>query len=143
MVNANDRKVAAYGSRQRPTGTLYYQLGEDRLRQLIEAFYDIIEHDALGARLLRLHKLGHGVAHSRTEQFNFLSGFLGGPSLYAQKYGHTNVREMHAHVEIDEQAKDDWLLCMAKAIDQVGLPDPVRSELMRHFTIVASALVNR
>lgn len=143
MVNANDRRVAAYGSGPRSTGTLYYQLGEHRLRQLIEAFYDIIEHDALGARLLRLHKLGHGVAHSRAEQFNFLSGFLGGPSLYAQKYGHTNVREMHAHVEIDEQAKNDWLSCMGKAMDQVGLTDPLRSELMRHFTIVANVLVNR
>ncbi len=143
MVNANDRKVAAYGSGQRSNGTLYHQLGEHRLRQLIEAFYDIIEHDALGARLLRLHKLGHGVAHSRTEQFNFLSGFLGGPSLYAQKYGHTNVREMHEHVAIDQHVKDDWLFCMAKAIDQVGMTDPLRSELMRHFTTVASNLVNR
>ena len=53
-----------------------------------------------------LHLSGNGVAHSRVEQFNFLSGFLGRPKLYFEKDGPSNVRSMHEHVEINTEAKN-------------------------------------
>lgn len=116
--------------------------GESGLRQLVETFYDIVEFEPAGERLHILHLRGHGVAHSRIEQFNFLSGFLGGPKLYVEKFGHSNVREMHAHVEIDAEARDAWLRCMEIAIDRVGLAEDVRADLMRNFTRVALMLKN-
>lgn len=117
--------------------------GEDGLRRLVETFYDIIEYEPAGERLHLLHLRGHGVAHSRIEQFNFLAQFLGGPRLYSEKHGHVNVRQMHEHVEIDAQSRDDWLACMSEAIDRVGLSARVKSDLMMHFTRVAKILVNR
>lgn len=117
--------------------------GEEGLRNLIETFYDIIEFEPEGRVLLVLHLRGHGVAHSRIEQFNFLSGFFGGPSLYVQKYGHSDVRQMHEHVEINAEAKDAWLNCMSIAIDRVGLSADVKARLMAPFTRVATMLVNR
>lgn len=117
--------------------------GEDGIRKLVETFYDIVEFEPEGRSLHLLHLRGHGVAHSRIEQLNFLSGFLGGPRLYAEKHGHSNVREMHEHVEIDAAAKDAWLLCMGIAIDRVGLPAEIKSRLMTPFTRVATMLVNR
>lgn len=147
MTNINERRMAAHAHRRvgRDGGPLLYDLlgGEASLRRLVETFYDIVENEPAGQRLHRLHKLGHGVAHSREEQLNFLSGFLGGPSLYAQKYGHTNVREMHAHVEIDSAAKDDWLACMIIALDRCDIAPDVQRKLMNHFASVATTLVNR
>lgn len=123
--------------------TLYDRVGgEDRLRELVETFYDIVEFEPEGERLHLLHRRGHGVAHSRIEQFNFLSGFLGGPKLYVEKFGHSNVREMHAHVEINAEARDAWLTCMGIAIDRVGLSSDVKDELMSNFTRVAFMLKN-
>jgi len=116
--------------------------GEDGIRTLVETFYDIVEFEPEGRLLHTLHLRGHGVAHSRIEQLNFLSGFLGGPRLYAQKWGHSNVREMHEHVEITAEAKDAWLRCMAIAIDRVGLPGDIKARLMTPFTRVATMLVN-
>lgn len=117
--------------------------GEAGLRNLIETFYDIIEFEPEGRVLHVLHLRGHGVAHSRIEQFNFLSGFFGGPSLYVQKYGHSDVRQMHEHVEINAEAKDAWLNCMSIAIDRVGLSADIKARLMGPFTRVATQLVNR
>ncbi len=117
--------------------------GETGVRRLVETFYDIVEFEPEGAVLHTLHLRGHGVAHSRIEQLNFLSGFFGGPRLYAQKYGHSNVREMHEHVAIDAEARDAWLNCMAMAIDRVGLPAGLKARLMGPFTHVATMLVNR
>jgi hemoglobin len=123
--------------------SLYERVGgEGRLRELVEVFYDIVEFEPDGEPLHLLHLRGHGVAHSRIEQFNFLSGFLGGPKLYVEKFGHSNVREMHAHVEINAEARDAWLKCMGIAIDRVGLSSDVKDELMSNFTRVAFMLKN-
>lgn len=123
---------------------LYDQMGgETAVHRLVETFYDIVEQEPEGKPLLLLHLRGHGVAHSRIEQFNFLSGFLGGPRLYVERYGHSDVRQMHAHVAIDPPARDAWLRCMEMAIDRVGLAAEVKSALMKHFTRVADMLVNR
>ena len=128
---------------QKPA-TLYQRVGgEEGLRNLVETFYDIIEFEPQGHGLHILHLQGHGVAHSRIEQFNFLSGFLGGPQLYIEKYKHSNVRQMHIHVEIDAAARDLWLDCMLVAIDRVGLPADVKTDLMTNFTQVAFQLKNK
>jgi hemoglobin len=124
--------------------SLYDLIGsEEGVRNLVETFYDIVEFEPEGRELHLLHLRGHGVAHSRIEQFNFLSGFFGGPRLYAEKYGHSNVREMHEHVEINAAAKDAWLNCMSIAIDRVGLPAEIKAKLMAPFTRVATMLVNQ
>lgn len=117
--------------------------GENGLRTLVETFYDIVEFEAEGRGLHLLHLRGHGVAHSRIEQFNFLSGFLGGPRLYVERHGHSDVRQMHVHVEIDAEARDAWLTCMSMAIERVGLSADVKRDLMANFTRVAFQLKNK
>lgn len=117
--------------------------GEEGVRRLVETFYDIVEQEPEGRLLHLLHMRGHGVAHSRIEQFNFLCGFFGGPGLYAEHHGHANVRQMHAHVEINPQARDAWLTCMSMAIDRVGLPAETKAQMMAPFRRVAEILVNQ
>lgn len=132
------------GFARRTGPSLYEEIGgEAGVRKLVEVFYDIIEFEPEGRVLHVLHMRGNGVAHSRIEQFNFLSGFLGGPSLYVEKHRHSDVREMHAHVEIDGEARDAWLTCMSMAIDRVGITEEIKTRLMAPFTDVAKMLVNR
>jgi hemoglobin len=117
--------------------------GETGLRNLVETFYDIIEFEPEGTDLKMLHLRGMGVGHSRIEQFNFLSDFLGGPKLYAEKHGHSNVRQMHVHIEIGKKVHDDWLNCMSIAIDRVGLDKEVGQRLMKHNRADAGGMQNR
>lgn len=126
------------------TSSLYDLVGgETGVLSLVKVFYDIVEAEPFAHKLLLLHLRGNGLAHSRIEQFNFLSGFLGGPKLYVEKHGHSNVRTMHEHVEINAESKDIWLECMDKAIDQIGLEETTKNKLMRNFTAAAERLVNR
>jgi hemoglobin len=126
-----------------PVPSLYDLIGgEAALRNLVETFYDIVEFEPEGKVLHVLHLRGHGVAHSRIEQLNFLSGFFGGPRLYLEKYGQASVREMHAHVGIDAEARDAWLKCMSMAIDRVGFSAELKERMMGPFTRVATMLVN-
>ncbi|MES2012439.1 MAG: group II truncated hemoglobin [Pseudomonadota bacterium] len=117
--------------------------GEHGVQNLVKVFYDLVEQHPEGHKLHLLHLRGNGIAHSRVEQFNFLSGFLGGPKLYVEKHGHSNVRTMHEHVEIDQESKDIWLKCMSMAIDSIGMESSTKESLMTNFTMVAERLVNQ
>jgi hemoglobin len=125
------------------TQTVLDQLGgEDALRQLVDRFYDLIETDPEAHDLLRLHFRGHGMNHTRTEQFNFLSGFLGGRQYYREKHGHMDVRDIHAHIPIRLADAEQWLSTMDRALDECGhsgaIVDKIRATLRR----VALMLVN-
>ena len=116
--------------------------GEPILRALVERFYDIIETAPEGARILDLHFQGHGLAHVRVEQFGFLSGFFGGRRYYAERHGHMNLREIHAHVAIRATDAEDWLACMARALDDVGIQGTARQRIDTAFDRAARMLVN-
>lgn len=140
----SDKASTNLSTATKRVATLYDRLGgENGVRALVETFYDIVEKEDDGKLLHLLHLRGHGVAHSRIEQFHFLSGFLGGPRLYVERYGHSDVRKMHEHVEIGAEARDAWLKCMATAIDRVGLAADIKETLMIHFTRVATMLKNK
>ncbi len=116
--------------------------GEDALRDLVEAFYDLVETAPEGETLRKLHLRGQGIPHARVEQFNFLSGFLGGRAHYREKHGHMDVRLMHAHVPISAQDAEDWLTLMDRALTDLGHEGPGVDRLRAAFRRVALLLVN-
>ncbi len=126
-----------------PSPTILDQLGgEAALRALVNRFYDLVETDPRGAAILKLHFRGHGLAHVREEQFNFLSGFLGGRRYFLEKHGHMDVKLMHAHVPIREKDAEDWLDLMDQAIADEGHSGPHAERMRATFRRVAHMLVN-
>lgn len=117
--------------------------GDDGVRALVEVFYDIIEQEDYAAELHLLHRRGFGTAHSREEQFNYLSGFLGGPQRYVMKHGHARLKEIHEHVPIGPGMRDLWLRCMSEAIARRGLDEDLAPLLMRHFKAAAETARNQ
>jgi hemoglobin len=124
--------------------TLYEQIGEDRLRELVKTFYDLVETDPNeGAIIHALHLKGLGINHLRAAQLEFLTGFFGGPKFYVERTGHSDIRQIHAHVEIGYKERDAWLVCMDKAIDQVGFEPELKERLMLTFTRAAEMSRNQ
>jgi hemoglobin len=117
--------------------------GEAGVHRLVNLFYDIVENDPAGAPLMIMHNRGHGIAHAREAQFEFLSGFLGGPQLYAEHHGHSNVHKMHEHLAIGVIERDAWIACMEKALHALAAEPGIRKLLMQHFSRVAEALRTR
>ena len=127
----------------KPKASLYKRIGEEEgVRALVKAFYDIIETENYARELNLLHLRGHGVAHSRIEQFDYLSGFFGGPAYYLQNHGHTRLKEIHEHVPIGTAMRDLWLKCMAQAVEVVGFSPTLADELMRHLARAAESARN-
>ena len=117
--------------------------GEEALRRLVNRFYDLVETDAQGAQIMRLHFRGHGLAHVREEQVNFLSGFLGGRRYYEEKHGTMDVRLMHNHVPIRAEDAEDWLALMDRALVDCGHSGPHVERIRAAFRRVAMILVDR
>ena len=117
--------------------------GEERVSLLVNHFYDLIETLPQGAAIMQLHLKGHGLAHVRPEQFDFLCGFLGGRRYYQERHGHMSLREIHAHVEIRTQDAEDWLAVMARAMEETGVPDREAAEILQTLRRAALMLVNQ
>ena len=117
--------------------------GDDGLGRLVQAFYDIIEQDEDAQELHLLHRRGHGVAHSRIEQFDYLSGFLGGPQHYVRRHGHSRLREIHEHVPIGPDMRDLWLKCMTRAVAIAAITEPTAGRLMEHLARAAEIARNQ
>jgi hemoglobin len=117
--------------------------GEGQVHLLVNHFYDLIESLAQGRAIMEMHLKGHGLAHVRPAQFEFLCGFFGGRRYYQERHGHMNLREIHAHVEIRRQDAEDWLAVMDRAMAETGVADRERAEIMATFRRAALMLVNR
>lgn len=120
-----------------------YQLlgGEDGVRRLCEAFYDCMEQLPEAADIRRMH--GEDLSGIRQKLFEFLSGWLGGPHLYAQKYGSICMTGPHRPFAIGPKERDQWLLCMDRALEQVGASEEVKSMLKQPLQAIADMIRNR
>ncbi|MCC6905572.1 MAG: globin [Anaerolineae bacterium] len=123
-----------------PTGqTVYEQLGGDEpFRRLVDCFYARVERDPV-LRPVFPDDLEPG----KEWQFLFLTQYWGGPARYQVERGHPRLRMRHMPFVIGEAERDAWLGHMLAAVDEVGIPEPVRSQMREYFTHAASVMVNR
>lgn len=103
--------------------------GEAGVRRLVDRFYDLMDTLPEAADIRAMHPAS--LATSRDKLFKFLSGWLGGPQLYMEEYGHPRLRARHLPFRVDDAARDAWLLCMNQALDEQGIEDPLMLDHLR------------
>jgi hemoglobin len=115
--------------------------GEDRVRLLVDSFYDRM-NDAPEYSVIRgMHP--DDLDESRQKLFEFLCGWLGGPQLYMERRGHPKLRMRHASFSIGVNERDQWLACMAHAMDHLAIDGELRTFLDARFAHVADFMRNR
>ena len=80
---------------------------------------------------------------SREKLFLFLSGWLGGPQLYVEKFGHPMLRARHLPFSIGTVERDEWLWCMERALGEATMPEELRAFLWQRFSQLADHMRNR
>jgi hemoglobin len=122
--------------------TPYHLLGgETKLRELVDRFYDLMDLEPEFAGIRKLHPTD--LAHSREKLFMFLSGWMGGPGLYAERYGHPMLRARHLPFAIGKDERDQWMRCMIRAMEETGVGDELRGALAQAFFGTADWMRNR
>jgi hemoglobin len=115
--------------------------GELAVRALVDRFYDLMDTLPEAWEIRKLHP--QDLSGSRDKLFKFLSGWLGGPPLYQQEYGHPMLRRRHLPFPIDSGARDQWMLCMNQALDEQPMNPEIREGIRKAFAGLADHMRNR
>ncbi|MCL1047724.1 group II truncated hemoglobin [Shewanella electrodiphila] len=115
--------------------------GEETIRLLAKQFYQQMQHLTDTESLLAIHRAP--IADSEQKLFEFLSGWLGGPQLYQQKYGHPALRARHMHFVIDQAMVDQWLICMEQAIIQTIKKPEHQQMIFQAISTLANNMRNK
>jgi len=127
----------------RATQATPYELlgGDGAVRALVDAFYDRMDLEEAFVGIRALHPAN--LDGSRDKLYWYLSGWLGGPSLYVERFGHPRLRARHLPFPIAEDERDQWLACMRLAMADVEVPQPLADALMDAFFGTADWMRNR
>ena len=115
--------------------------GVEKVRELVERFYDIMDSNPKAAGIRALHPAD--LTSSREKLFMFLTGWSGGPQLYIERYGHPMLRRRHLPFTIGEAERDQWMYCMVRAMQDIGIEQPVMLKLTEALWDVADFMRNR
>jgi len=114
--------------------------GEASVRVLVDRFYDLMDLESAYAHLRAVH--GSDLNAARDKLFWFLCGWLGGPSHYIERFGHPRLRMRHMPFAIGVRERDQWLACMAQAMQEVQVPQALQHRLHESFFQTADWMRN-
>ena len=124
------------------TSSLYDVIGgETRVREMVDRFYDLMDLEPEFAVLRGVHP--PTLDNARNRLFWFLSGWMGGPDLYVEQFGHPRLRARHLPYPIGSVERDQWLRAMAWAMEDVGIAEDLRLRLMESFYQTADWMRNK
>lgn len=105
------------------------------VRKLVDAFYDAMCELPEAKNIRDMHP--QDLDESRDKLARFLSGWLGGPKLFSEKYGAIRIPVAHRHLQIGPAERDAWLLCMKVAADQQPYADDFKQYLLQQLFVPA------
>lgn len=99
--------------------TPYGILGKDGIKALASAFYDVMEERIEAAPIRAMH--AENMTEIKQKLYEYLTGWMGGPPLYYDRYGSVCLTSAHKPYAIGTQERDQWLDCMDIALDRIAI----------------------
>jgi len=115
--------------------------GDASVRKLIDTFYDLMDEVPEYYVIRKLHPAD--LTDSRDKLYLFLSGWLGGPPLYTDKFGHPMLRARHLPFAIGTAERDAWMACMTQSAESMIGDEKLRTWLLEQLYKTADWMRNR
>lgn len=115
--------------------------GLEGIKQLVDDFYDAMEEMPKARTIRDMHS--PDLDESRDKLTRFLTGWLGGPKLFSEKYGPIRIPVAHRHLSIGPDERDAWLGCMQVAVNKQNYPQDFRDYLMAQLYVPAERSRNK
>ena len=115
--------------------------GETAVFAMVDCFYDLMDEAPEYYGIRKLHPAS--LDGSREKLKMYLSGWLGGPNLDIEQFGHPRLRARHLPFAIGVDERDQWLACMFSAMEQVGVAEPLKTRLQESFFSTADWMRNK
>ena len=110
-----------------PNSAIYRTMGEANIFRMILDLYKELEN----SEVRRLFPANMEEASKKSAAF-FVT-ILGGPPLYLEKYGSPRMRARHLPFEIDERARQIWLGCFERVLEDADVKYGFPMEYMQGF----------
>ncbi len=126
-----------------PTQTTPYEWigGDTQVRALVDRFYDLMDLEPAYAELRAVHP--STLDGSRDKLYWFLSGWLGGPNHYIERFGHPRLRARHLPFKIGIRERDQWMACMLQAMQEQAVDPALAERLAESFMGTADWMRNQ
>lgn len=115
--------------------------GEAGIRQLVRRFYALMDTVPEAKACRDIHP--PSLAGSEEKLFLYLTGWLGGPPLYVEKYGHPMLRRRHFVAPIGPEERDGWLLCFEQALRETVADETLREAIWKPAHHLAHHMQNK
>jgi hemoglobin len=115
--------------------------GEVVVRRLVDRFYDEMDTLAEATELRALHP--SSLDGSRDKLTWYLTGWLGGPQVYVQRFGHPRLRARHLPFTIGVREREQWMMCMRRALAEVVADAELRAFLDETMAKLADHMRNQ
>ncbi len=115
--------------------------GEAAVHALVERFYDLMDLERGFTELRAAH--GTELDSARQKLSWFLTGWMGGPQHYVERFGHPRLRARHMPFKIGILERDQWLACMDQAMGDTGVNAELRARLNASFFQTADWMRNQ
>lgn len=94
-----------------PSRKIFAVMGQENITRMIHDFYAELERSAIR------EMFPQDMHASAEKSAAFFIGLLGGPPLYQQRYGNPMMRARHLPFPINRAARDEWLACFERVLD--------------------------
>ena len=118
---------------------IYSQVGDERLRQMVAAFYRRVKVDDLIGKMYPPDDWDG----SEKRLADFLVYRFGGPQTYLEERGHPRLRARHFPFSIGMEERDRWLTLMGQAMKETGIEQAQAVVMGQFFAQVADMMRNR
>ena len=113
--------------------------GIEGIRRLVDDFYRIMDTWEPARTIRDMH--AEDLTLARDKLACFLSGWLGGPKLFQERYGQISIPMFHRTWPIGDAERDAWLGCMAQAIELQPYAPAFKEYLLRQLRVPAERIV--
>jgi hemoglobin len=94
-----------------PSREIYGVMGEENIFKMMADFYEELETSAIRGMF------PSNMQKASEKSAAFFVGLLGGPPLYHERYGNPMMRGRHMPFAIDEAARQVWIACFEKVLE--------------------------
>ena len=105
---------------------------------LVDDFYDNMSAFPEAKIIRDMHPAD--LTESRTKLAYFLSGWLGGPRIYATTFGSLSIPAAHQHLPVGEAESEAWLYCMQKALETQPYEEAFKAYLITQLRVPAERI---
>lgn len=112
--------------------------GQETVRRVTTAFYDLIATDPRYAELRALHSEDLSVTRDSLE--GFLTAWLGGPRDWFTRRPGMCIISAHANVRMSPETTQQWIEAMSRAIGESGIERGMAVRICLALARMASAM---